>query len=116
MLLVRTGRWARRVTEPDSRGNAGMDASFLPLLAERDVALFGSDTAHELGGNIPGFNETVIHKFAVVARGMNLFDNLDLEAAAEAAARLDRWEFMFMAGPVRVPKGTGSPINPIAVF
>ena len=116
VLLIRTGRWARRADETGGSGNAGMDASFLPLLAERDVALFGSDTAHELGGNIPGFNETVIHKFAVVARGMNLFDNLDLEAAAEAAARLNRWEFMFMAGPVRVPKGTGSPINPIAVF
>ena len=69
------------------------------------MALFGSDTAHEVGGNIPGFNETVIHKFAVVARGMNLFDNLDLEEAAETAARLDRWEFLFMAGPVRVPQG-----------
>ncbi len=114
VLLIRTGRWARRSAE--GGGNAGMDASFLPLLAERDVALFGSDTAHELSGNIPGFNETVIHKFTVVARGMNLFDNLDLEAAAETAARLGRWEFLFMASPVRAPKGTGSPINPIAVF
>ena len=114
VLLIRTGRWARRSAE--GGGNAGMDASFLPLLAERDVALFGSDTAHELRDNIPGLDVTVIHKFTVVARGMNLFDNLDLEAAAETAARLDRWEFLFMAGPVRVPQGTGSPINPIAVF
>ena len=116
VLLIRTGRWARRASENGASGGGGMDASFLPFLAERDVALFGSDTAHEVGGNIPGFNETVIHKFAVVARGMNLFDNLDLEAAAETAARLNRWEFLFMAGPVRVPQGTGSPINPIAVF
>lgn len=114
VLLIRTGRWARRRAE--GGGNAGMDASFLPLLAERDVALFGSDTAHELRDNIPGLDVTVIHKFMVVARGMNLFDNLDLEEAAETAARLGRWEFLFMASPVRVPKGTGSPINPIAVF
>ena len=114
ILLIRTGRWARRRAE--GGGNAGMDASFLPLLAERDVALFGSDTAHELRDNIPGLDVTVIHKFMVVARGMNLFDNLDLEEAAETAARLGRWEFLFMASPVRVPKGTGSPINPIAVF
>lgn len=114
ILLIRTGRWARRAA--GETGNAGMDASFLPFLADRDVALFGSDTAHELGENIPGFNVTVIHKFAVVARGMNLFDNLDLEAAAETAARLNRWEFLFAATPVRVPKGTGSPINPVAVF
>lgn len=114
ILLVRTGRWARRAA--GETGNAGMDASFLPFLADRDVALFGSDTAHELGENIPGLDVTVIHKFAVVARGMNLFDNLDLEAAAEMAARLNRWEFLFTATPVRVPKGTGSPINPVAVF
>jgi hypothetical protein len=47
---------------------------------------------------------------------MNLLDNLDLEAAAETAARLKRWEFMITVNPLRVPRGTGSPINPIAVF
>jgi kynurenine formamidase len=93
-----------------------MDASFLPFLSDRDVALFGSDTAHEVANNVPGLDLTVIHKFIIVARGMNLFDNLDLEAAADTAARLGRWEFLFFASPVRVPQGTGSPINPIAVF
>jgi hypothetical protein len=47
---------------------------------------------------------------------MNLFDNLDLEALAETAAKLNRWEFMFTANPVSVQKGTGGAINPIAVF
>ena len=47
---------------------------------------------------------------------MNLFDNLDLEAVAATAARLKRWEFMLTAAPIRVPGGTGTPINPIAVF
>ena len=116
ILLIRTGRWARRNELGDVPGTAGMDASFLPFLAERDVALFGGDTSHEIRDNIPGYEVTVIHKFTVVARGMNLFDNLDLEAVAEEAARQNRWEFLFMASPVRVPKGTGSPINPIAIF
>ena len=49
-------------------------------------------------------------------RGVNLFDNLDLEPLAETAGRLKRWEFLFMAGPTPVQRGTGSPINPIAVF
>ncbi len=116
VLLIRTGRWARREALGDEAGTAGLDASFLPFLAERDVALLGGDTAHEVRDNIPGFDVTVIHKFTIVARGMNLFDNLDLEEVAETAARLERWEFLFMASPVRVPKGTGSPINPIAMF
>ena len=94
VLLIRTGRWARRNAEGNAGGTAGMDASFLPFLAARDVALLGGDTAHEVRDNIPGFDATVIHKFTVVARGMNLFDNLDLEEAAATAARLERWEFL----------------------
>lgn len=116
VLLIRTGRWARRRATGAAGGTSGMDASFLPFLADRDVALFGGDTAHEVPNNIPGLDLTVIHKFTIVARGINLFDNLDLEELAETAARLGRWEFLFMASPVRVPHGTGSPINPIAVF
>jgi len=116
VLLIRTGRWAAREDAGQAVGGAGMDASFLPFLRERDVALFGSDTAHEVVENIPGLDLTVIHKFTIVALGMNLFDNLDLEKLAEAADRLQRWEFLFMASPVRAPHGTGSPINPIAVF
>jgi kynurenine formamidase len=115
VLLIRTGRWARRDVFEEA-GTAGMDASFLPFLAERDVALLGGDTAHEVRDNIPGFDVTVVHKFTIVARGMNLLDNLDLEEVAETAARLQRWEFLFMASPVRIPHGTGSPINPIAMF
>jgi len=44
------------------------------------------------------------------------FDNLDLERAVEEARRLNRYEFLFMAAPLRVEKGTGSPLNPLAVF
>ena len=115
VLLVRNGRWTRRA-QLNSEGNVGFDASFLPFLKDRDVAILGSDTAHEVTDNIPGLNVTVIHKFTVVARGMNLLDNVDLDAVAETAARLKRWEFMVVISPLRVPKGTGSPINPIAVF
>jgi kynurenine formamidase len=113
-IFLRTGRWARRAKLGPFSGLAGYDASFLPFLKDRDVALLGGDTAHEVG-TVPGFL-LPIHRFAIVARGMNLFDNLDLEAVADTAAKLKRWEFMLVAAPTRVPNGTGSPINPIAVF
>ncbi|PYR88839.1 MAG: cyclase, partial [Acidobacteria bacterium] len=38
------------------------------------------------------------------------------EALAEMCARLRRWEFMLVVAPLRVPNGTGSPVNPIAIF
>jgi hypothetical protein len=47
-------------------------------LKERDIALLGADVPQE-GGNIPGVN-IPIHTFTIVALGVNLLDNLDLEA------------------------------------
>jgi hypothetical protein len=45
-----------------------------------------------------------------------MFDNCDLEPVSEAAAARKRWEFLLTASPLAVPRGTGSPLNPIAVF
>ena len=47
---------------------------------------------------------------------MPIIDDLDPEALAEMCARLRRWEFMLVVAPLRVPNGTGSPVNPIAIF
>lgn len=115
-LLLRTGRWARRAATGPTRAMSGWDASVMPLMAERDVALLGADSVHEAPDSVPGLGFNPIHRFAIVARGMNLLDNLDLEAAAETAARLNQWEFMLVIAPLRVPGGTGSPVNPLAIF
>ena len=115
-LLLRTGRWARRADEGPSRELSGWDATVMPFLAERDIALLGADAVHEAPGSVPGLGFNPIHRYAIVARGMNLLDNLNLDDAAETAARLNRWEFMLVVAPVRVAGGTGSPVNPIAIF
>ena len=113
-VFLRTGRWARRAKQGPFANFAGFDASFAPFLKQRDIALIGSDAVLD-AGNVPGF-PLAVHTFALVAVGVNIFDNADLEALAETAARLNRWEFLLTAAPVRVTNGTGSPINPIAVF
>lgn len=115
-LLLRTGRWTYREAVGPTREMAGWDASVIPFLAERDIALLGADSVHEAPNSVPGLRVNPIHRFAIVARGMNLLDNIDLDAAAETAARLNRWEFMLVVAPLRVPGGTGSPVNPIAIF
>jgi kynurenine formamidase len=115
-LLLRVGRWAHRAEHGPTREMAGWDASVIPWLAERDISLLGADSVHEAPGSVPGLRVNPIHRFAIVSRGMNLLDNLDLEAAAETAASLNRWEFMLVVAPLRVPGGTGSPVNPIAIF
>lgn len=113
-VFLRTGRWARRAKMGPFANFAGFDASFAPFLKQRDIALIGSDAVLD-AGNVPGF-PLAVHTVALVALGVNIFDNADLEALAETAARLNRWEFLLMAAPVRVTNGTGSPLNPIAVF
>ena len=115
-LLLRTGRWARRAEHGETGVMSGWDASAIPLLAEKDLGLLGADAVHEAPDSVPGLGVNPIHRFAIVARGMNLLDNLDLDAVAAVAAEQKRWEFMLVVAPLRVPGGTGSPVNPIAIF
>lgn len=119
ILLVRGGRWARRAEVgawATGREAAGLHASVGPWLRERDVAMIGSDYTNDvLPSGVDGVTQP-IHQLVLVAMGVRIFDNLDLEAVAEEAARQNRWEFMLTAAPLAVTGGTGSPLNPIATF
>ena len=119
ILFVRTGRWARRAEVgpwATSEEGAGLHASVATWLRERGVAMLGGDYTNDV---VPsGIDGAVqpIHQLTIVAMGMPLFDNLDLEAVAEEAVRQNRWEFMLVAAPLAVEGGTGSPLNPLAIF
>jgi hypothetical protein len=52
----------------------------------------------------------------LVAMGLWLIDNANLEDLARTATRLGRWEFLLTVAPLRLKNVTGSPVNPIAVF
>jgi hypothetical protein len=43
--------------------------------------------------------------------GINIFDNLDFKRAVEQAGRLNRFQFLFTPAPLRIEKGTGSPLD-----
>ena len=119
VIFIRTGRWARRAAVGPwdvSRHSAGLHASCARWLKQRGVAILGSDAASDV---VPSRVEGVtlpIHQLVLVALGMHIFDNCDLEAIGEAAAKRNRWEFLLTAAPLAVPGGTGSPLNPIATF
>ena len=57
-----------------------------------------------------------MHQVGIVAMGLWILDNADLERLAEACAERNRWEFMLTVNPLRIKGGTGSPVNPVAVF
>ena len=109
-LLLRTKRPGAQAV---AFGGAGYEPS-IPFLKERDIALLGADIPQE-GGTIPGVG-IPIHAFMLVALGVNLLDNLALDELAATAERLKRWEFMLVVDPLRVEKGAGGAVNPIAIF
>jgi kynurenine formamidase len=119
LLLVRTGRWAlqeeRGPWDPRER-LAGLDASCLPWLHEREVAALGCDGVSDV---VPSRVEEVsmpIHTIAIVVMGLHLLDNLDLEELGRACAEEERWEFLLTIAPLILLRGTASPVNPIATF
>jgi kynurenine formamidase len=119
VVLLRTGRWARRAKlGPWNVGQnaAGFHASIAPWFKTRGVAIVGSDVAEDV---VPSRVEGIalpLHTLLITAMGVNLLDNQDLEAVAETAAKLNRWEFMITVAPVPVTGGTGFPVNALATF
>ena len=117
IVLIRTGRWARRETT-GAWGNsfAGLHGTCAYWIRHRDVAVLGSDAASDvLPSGVEGVSMP-IHQLCLVAMGTWILDNCDLESLAAECQRRKRWEFMLVTGPMAVTGGTGSPVNPIAVF
>jgi kynurenine formamidase len=119
ILLVRTGH-TRRLTEvgpwntPEAK--AGLHPTTALFLAERRIAALGSDGNNDTA---PSTTEGVafpMHVLAINAMGVHLLDYLQFEDVVPHCERTGRWEFLFVAAPLRIVGGTGSPLNPIAVF
>jgi kynurenine formamidase len=119
VVFIRTGRWARRAAKgpwPVGRNAAGLHASCARWLHDRGVAMLGSDEASDVvPSQVPGVF-LPIHQLVLVAMGIHIFDNCDLEDLAKEAAKRKRWMFLLTAAPMAIPGGTGSPLNPIATF
>jgi kynurenine formamidase len=113
-LLVYSGReaWEAAGPHPDDV-RPGLHASCLPFIRDHDVALLGWDlmdaAPHDYG--VPW----TVHG-ALFAYGVALLDNALLQPLADACAEEGRYEFMLTIAPLRVVGGTGSPVNPIALF
>ena len=118
-VFIRTGRWARRAEVGPwavSQHAAGLHASTMPWVHSRDISFIGSDAALDVVPSLVEGVDLPVHVLTIVAMGIDIFDNQDLEAVAETAAELGRWEFLLVAGPLAVETGTGSPINALAIF
>lgn len=113
IVMIRSGRWES--AKPPAR-SAGVHPSVAEWLRERSVAAFGDEGGTDMTPSpVSGINSP-FHVLTIVGMGMPLIENLDLERLASEAAKRSRWTFMFVAAPLRIQSGTGSPLNPLAVF
>jgi kynurenine formamidase len=117
-VLLRTGYGRSRHEAGPTPGfaQAGWHASCLPWLREREVALIGADTPQDVQPS--GYDDVLmpVHAVGLVAMGLWLVDNCDLEACASTAAELGQWDFHLALAPIRFTGTSGSPVNPIATF
>ena len=119
ILLIRTGHYRRRreigpITL--EQGWPGLEAACLPWLHERSVSMLGGDTVNDVSpSGYEGFR-LPIHQIGIVQMGLWLIDNCNLEELSAKCAELGRWEFQLVLAPLRIEYGTGSPVNPIAIF
>ena len=118
-LLVRTGRWAKRDAEGPWRygaGGAGLHASVLPWLRERDVAILVGDAVNDVQPSGVAGIGLPIHQLTQVVLGLPIVDNGYLKDVAATAARLERWTFLIAIQINPVEGGTASPFNALATF
>jgi kynurenine formamidase len=117
ILLVRTGRDVRRQGTDDQKV-AGLDPQVARWLHEREVAILGGDGVHDPipPGAVAADWPMPVHMIGLVFMGLHLLDNMDLEALAATCVAEARWTFLLTLAPLRIQGGTGSPLNPIAMF
>jgi kynurenine formamidase len=112
IVLVRTGwdeRWSDVRGYLGDGGRApGVDLSGARWLTERGIAATGCDTiAYE---KFPS-PSLVVHVHLLVEHGVHIMEAMNLiELAADEV-----YEFFFIAVPLRIRGGTGSPIRPLAI-
>lgn len=124
-VLVRGGRPAWLAANPGAEPGVppvpGLHADCVPVLRRWDAAILGWDmldarpTPYAMFEDPPAPGGPV-HVLAIVSLGLPLLDNAFLDPLAEACAAEGRWEFMLTVAPLHVRGGTGSPVNPIALF
>jgi kynurenine formamidase len=110
-LLIRTGFlkvWERNVDE-FNKAQPGINLATAQWAGEKEIAVLAADnSAVEMYPTDPPLQ---VHQEFIRDQGGYLLELLNLDELAR-----DRvYEFMFVVAPLRLDKGLGSPINPLAI-
>jgi kynurenine formamidase len=119
LLFVRVGHRRRRDelgAWDAAQARAGLHPTALPLLAERGIAALGSDGNNDTAPSTTDGIDFPVHVLAINAMGLHLLDYLRFEELVPRCEEADRWSFLCVIAPLRLPSATGSPVNPIAIL
>jgi kynurenine formamidase len=118
IVLVRVGHRRRRTEQGPwdaAAARAGLHPDVLPLLAERQIAALGSDGNNDTAPSAVTGVDFPVHVLTVNALGLHLMDYLQFTELRQVCEQIGRWSFLCVIAPLRLPTGTGSPVNPIAI-
>jgi kynurenine formamidase len=119
LLFVRVGHSLRRKqlgAWDVAHARAGLHPTALEFVAERRVAALGSDGNNDTAPSTVEGNDFPVHTLAINALGIHLLDYLQFEDLVALCEQHDRWTFLGVIAPLRLPAATGSPVNPIAIL
>lgn len=112
-VLIRTGWLESQTGETcDFNRESGLDVEGALWLAEAEVALVGADNFAIEAMPFPEGTVFPVHQRLIRDYGIPLLEGLVLAPLAEIGARA----FLFVAAPLPVEGGTGSPLTPVAVL
>jgi kynurenine formamidase len=119
IACVRVGHRRRRTEQGAwnaAEARAGLHPGALALLAERRIAALAGDGNNDTAPSVVAGVAFPVHVLAVNALGLHLLDYLQFGELANACAATGRRSFLCVIAPLRLPTGTGSPVNPIAIL
>jgi len=109
LLFVRVGHRARRRSLGPwdaAHERAGLHPAALALLAERRIAVLGSDGNNDTAPSATEGVDFPVHVLAINAMGVHLLDYLEFDGLVGLCEELRRWSFMCVIAPLRLNSGT----------
>lgn len=115
VVLIRTG-WMQYWDDGEryiglSTGLPGVTLAGAEWLSDRGIIATGSDTMNYEHKPDSKIINLPVHVHNLVRHGIPIMESMDLETLAASG----HTEFTFIATPLRIGGGTGSPIRPLAI-
>lgn len=117
-IFVYTGLQKREASEgPENLAErVGVMPDAIRWMHEREIAVYSGDCVDAFPNPYGARYAIYFHAIALAAMGLILLDIPALEPLVDVCAELARSDFLVTMAPLRIRGGTGSPVNPIALF